>query len=151
MLAAFWHMIWNYAKWPHGMMCTRVKQGCSDQPLTPGSFIRLCSRHGSIDKGHWKGHPLSLFSSIQLKHQQLNQSLVFIQTLIVLIDWHVIQISIHWAPHNHMVVFSSWQTAVLLSALMLRLVTWVLEKWALNQVGVTDCKIWGHTHLSVCL
>ena len=65
MLPLFWHMISNDAKWPHGLMCPRVKQGCPDQPLTPGSFIRLCSRHGSIDKGQWKGHPLSLFASIQ--------------------------------------------------------------------------------------
>lgn len=99
MLAVFWHTISNDAKWPHGLMCPGVKQGCPDQPMTPGSFIRLCSRHSSIDKGHWKGHRLSLFTSIQLKHQQLNQCRVFIGTLIVFIDWQVVQQSVHWAPH----------------------------------------------------
>lgn len=74
MLAVFWYMISNHFKWPRRLMCPGVKQGCPDQPLTPGSFIRLCSRHGSIDKGHWKGHRLSLFTSIQLKHQQLNRA-----------------------------------------------------------------------------
>lgn len=131
MLTVFWHMISNDAKLPHGLMCPGVKQGCPDQPLTPGSFIGLCSRHSAIDKGQWKGHPLSLFSSIQLKHQLLNQCLVFIGTLIVLIDWHVDQLSVHWAPHNDRVVFWSRPTHVLLSAPMQRLVTWVLEKSAL--------------------
>lgn len=85
---------------PHVPMCPGVKRGCPDQPLTRGSFIRLCSRLGSIDKGHWKGRPRSLFSSIQLKHQLLNQRLLFIGTLIVLIDWQVVKLSVHWAWHN---------------------------------------------------
>lgn len=80
-------------------MCPGVKQGCPDQPLTPGSFIRLCSRHSSIDKGHWRGHRRSLFTSIQLKHQRLNQCLLFIGTLIVFIDWQVVQWSLHWVSH----------------------------------------------------
>lgn len=75
-------------------MCPGVKQGCPDQPLTPGSFIRLCSRHGPIDKGHWEGHGLSHFTSIQLKHQRLNQFLVFAATLIALIDWQALQQSV---------------------------------------------------------
>lgn len=139
MLAVFWHTISNDAKWPHGLMCPGVKQGCPDQPLTPGSFIRLCSRHRSIDEGHWRGHPLSLVSSIQLKHQQLNQCLAFIGTLIVLTDWHVVQPSVHQVPHNepHSVVscdVKAWNM-------------FTCKKCTLNQVGVTDCKIWGHTHL----
>lgn len=110
MLAVFWHVISNDAKWPHGLMCPGVKQGCPDQPLTPGSFIRLCSRHGPIDKGQWKGRPLSLFTSIQLKHQTLNLCLVFIGTLIVFIDWHVAQLSVLWVTHNDAAVFSSQPT-----------------------------------------
>lgn len=148
MLTVFWHMISNAARWPHVLMCRGVKQGCPDQPLTPGSFMRLCFRQSSIDKGHWRGHPLSLFSSIQLKRQLLNQCNPFIGTLIVLIDWHVDQLSVHWAPHNDRVVFSSPPTVILLSALMWSLVTRALEKkctW--NQVGVTVCKIWRRAQL----
>lgn len=91
MWQVFWHMISNDAKWFHGPMCSGVKQGCPDQPLTPGSFIRLCSRHDYIGKGHWKGRRLPFFTSIQLKHQQLNRCLVFNGTLIVSFDWQVIQ------------------------------------------------------------
>lgn len=148
MLTVFWHMISNAARWPHVLMCRGVKQGCPDQPLTPGSFMRLCFRQSSIDKGHWRGHPLSLFSSIQLKHQLLNQCNPFIGTLIVLIDWHVDQLSVHWAPHNDRVVFSSPPTVILLSVLMWSLVTRALEKkCAWNQVGVTVCKIWRRAQL----
>lgn len=83
MLAAFWHMISNDAKWPHGPMHWKVKQGCPDQPLTQRSFRRSCSRQGFIDKGHWKGHPPSLFSCIQLKLQQLNQFPVFLMGTLI--------------------------------------------------------------------
>lgn len=148
MLAVFWHMISNDAKWPHGLMCPGVKQGCPGQPLTPGSFIRLCSRHGSIDKGHRRGHPLSLFSSIQLKPQQLNQCLVFTGTLIVLIDWRVVQLSVHWVPHNEQgcfLVSTNSHSVVSCDVKAWNMVT--CEKCTLNQVGVTDCEIWGHTHL----
>ena len=92
--SVFWHMTSNDPKWPHGLMCPGVKQGCPRQPLTPGSFIRLCSRRGCIDKGHRKGQSFSHFSCIQLKHQGLNQCLVFIGTLIVLIDWHVVELNV---------------------------------------------------------
>lgn len=85
MLSVFWHVILNDAQWPHGLMCPGVKQGCPDQPLTPGSCIRWRSRRSSIDKGHRRGHPLSRFTSIQLRHQQLNRWLLFTGTLIVLI------------------------------------------------------------------
>lgn len=75
-------------------MCPRVKQVFPHQPLTPGSFIRLSSRQSRIDKGHRRGHPPTAFSSIQLKHQEPNQGLVFIGTLIVFIDWHVVQLKV---------------------------------------------------------
>lgn len=146
LLTVFWHMISNDAKWPHGLMCPGVKQGCPDQPLTPGSFMRLCSRHGSIDKGHWRGHPLSRFSSIQLKHRLLNQCLLFIGTLIVLIDWHVDQLSVHWAPHNDgcFLISTNRYCVVSSDVKACNMGTW-------NQVGVTGCKIWGRTHFCCVL
>lgn len=128
-----WHMISNEAKWPHGLMCPGVKQGCPDPPLTPGSFIRLCSRHCSIDRGHWRGHPLSYFSSIQLKHQLLNQCLVFIGTLTVLIDWqasesHNDQVVSLASTKRHSVASSDVEASV------------IGKKGAGNQVGVANCK-----------
>lgn len=78
----------------NGLMSWRVpglKRGCPGQPLTPGSFIRLPSKHVPTDEGRSKGHHLSLFTSIQLTHQQLHQCLLFIKALIVSIDSQVVQ------------------------------------------------------------
>lgn len=62
-----------------------VKRGRPGQPLTPGSFMRLRSKHVPIDKGRCKGRRFSIFTSIQLTHQQLNHRSVFIKTLCPLI------------------------------------------------------------------
>lgn len=77
-------LISNDAKWPHELMCPRVKRGRPGQPLTPGAFIRLRSKRVPIDKGRCRGRRFSLFMSIQLTHQQLNHRSVFIKTLCAL-------------------------------------------------------------------
>lgn len=96
MLALCGCLISNDAKWPHELMCSRVKRGRPGQPLTSGSFIRLRSKHVPIDKGRCKGHRFSLFTSIQLTHQPLNHRSVFIKTLCPLIPkqfTHSVQLS----------------------------------------------------------
>lgn len=85
MLALCGLLISNDAKWPHELMRPGVKRGRPGQPLTPGSFMRLRSKHVPIDKGRCKGRRFSLFTSIQLTHQQLNHRSVFIKTLCPLI------------------------------------------------------------------
>lgn len=81
MLALYGHLISNDAKWPHELSCPGVKRGRPGQPLTPGSFKRLRSKHVPIDQGRRKGRRFSFFASIQLTHQLLNASSVFIKTL----------------------------------------------------------------------
>lgn len=96
MLALCSRLISNDAKWPHELMCPRVKRGRPGRPLTPGSFMRLRSKHVPIDKGRCKGRRFSLFTSIQLTHQPLNHRSVFIKTLCPLIPkqfTHSVQLS----------------------------------------------------------
>lgn len=91
MLALCSRVISNDAKWPHELTCPGVKAGRPAQPLTPGSFRRLRSKHVPIDEGRCKGRRFSLFTSIQLTHQQLNHCSEFIKTVIVSIDSQAVQ------------------------------------------------------------
>lgn len=41
MLAVFWHMISNDAKWAHGLMCPGVKQGLSWSTSDTGVIYKV--------------------------------------------------------------------------------------------------------------
>lgn len=101
MLALCSRGISNDAKWPRELMCPGVKAGRPAQPLTPGSFIRLRSKHVPIDEGRCKGRRFSLFTSVQLTHQQLNHCSEFIKTVIVSIDSQAVQQKSPLVPTHH--------------------------------------------------